>query len=301
MKKITVLGIIACMSLVLTMGCGNETSVISESFSESVSVAGEVEKSDEDTNSEAYLDFINGNTKTKVNNSYIEWLENGSEYTYEELNQAFISYMNVYSSNIKLSLADYAFIDCGADGVPELALNQIYSIESDEANVISVFKIIDDKMYLVSSVYGYYRSYVDINKFGYISYGGSDGAASSYTDYRFVNKDGEEVFLYSESIEICEYNGEYINSMKYNFSRYSYDSETGDEEYKKNDFFTFTDMNNQFVEPNEELIGMYLGDEATWYDSQETERLIREYEESLGVTDRIRAGEDFEWITFFSE
>lgn len=344
MKKYTVLGILFCMSVTVMAGCGkdkvvisstNQTSVSSTSTSSEIKTetSSEAPKEEpvafEDPNEElqkAYLEFLEGNRKVKVNNEYIEWLENGKEYTYDELNQIFISFMDSYSTESKLSSTDYAFIDCGADGVQELALNQYFSIQSDEANVVSVYKMIDDQLYLESAIYGYYRSNININKYGYITYGGSDGASVYYVDYRFVNKDGEEVFLYSDSMEMdfCDayistydfpghkapegypedvyaFDDKYIITSKYNFMQYIYNPANNDEEYFKNNFFTFSDTNDQYVEPNEELAKIYKENGIVYYDLQETEKRIREHEESLGVTDTIRDGEDIDWISFFAQ
>lgn len=214
MKRVFFLtGMFALLFLVM-IGCGKQTSSVLSDSNVAITENNEeytedIERTDDivseisaDVMKEAYLDFLKGNNNMKVKNPNIEWTLDEKEYSYDEMNQKIISYMVDLYGESKLADASYAFIDCGADSVPELALRQVYSFDIEEAIVCSIFKYTDDQIYLVSSKYGFYRSFVDVNEYGYITYGGSGGASIYYMDHSFVNQDGEEKYLYSESDEM---------------------------------------------------------------------------------------------------
>lgn len=288
--------------------------------------AGNLQELTADQLKEAYLDFLNGKVKMKNKASDLKWMEQDKECTFEEMNEAFKADLEADFMESHITTSEYAFIDCGADGVPELALHQEFTFEVDAANQYSVFKYIDGQVCLVSSQYGYYRSFVSLNEYGYITYGGGSGANVYHQDVKYVNKDGEEVFLYSESDEmgladayvptysfpsheapegypedIYAYNDNYATCISYSFEPYVYDEEKRDEEYYRNMFHSFYDIEGGYVAPNEELSKLYQDNGITFYELSEAEKKVRDHETSLGVTDQIREGDEITYISLLSD
>lgn len=332
MKRASILSIAIALSLLVMTGCGKKTSEEPDDSNNTVKENIE-ERTDESTSEasvedmkKAYLDFLKGNINMTVKNPNIEWASEGKEFSYDEMNQEIIANMSDLYGEAKFSDASYAYIDCGADSVPELALRQAYSFDVDEAIVCSIFKYIDGQIYLVSSKYGFYRSFVDVNEYGYITCGGSGGASIYYMDYSFVNKDGEEKYLYSESDEmgyadayvptygfpnneapkgypeeIYSVDDDYITCVVYNLTEYEYDEENGDEEYLRNNFYTFYDADGNYYAPNKELDKIYKENGITYYELSEAEEKVNKHIESLGVTPQIRDGKEIQWTSLLDE
>ena len=271
---------------------------------------------------EVYLDFLKGDSKMTVATSDFEALETDKEYSYEDMNLCSLKYFEEQFDSAELTDADYAFIDCGADNVPELAVWQKYLLSMDAAYTYFVFKYLDGKVCLVSSFYGYYRMYADINNYGYITYGGSNGASSCGFDYSFIDKDGKEIFLYSENDdtgfaeayipkyyfpkgkdfeeypdELYSDGDEHISCLTYNFDKYDYENS---DDYNKHNFYSFVDMDGKYVEPSEEFAGIFEKAGIKYYEPDEAKRLIDEHEKSLGVTDQIKSDAEVSWMSLLS-
>lgn len=338
MKRVSSITMALVLLLMTMAGCGKQTSSLpadsnvaeienTENHAEDIdNTEKTVVEVSADEMKEAYLDFLKGNINTAVKNPNIEWADEGKEISYEEMNQNIIATLGDLYGESKLADASYAFIDCGADDIPELALKQVYSFDTDEATVCSIFKYIDGQIYLVSSRYGFYRSFVDVNEYGYITYGGSGGASIYYMDYSFVNKDGEEKYLYSESDEmgyadayvptyvfpnsetpegypedIYSYDDDYITCVTYNLTEYVYEEGKSDEEYHRNNFYSFYDADGNYYAPNEELDRIYKENGITYYELSEAEKKVKEHVETLGVTDQIREGKEIQWNSLLAE
>lgn len=96
--------------------------------------------------------------------------------------------------------ATYAFIDCGMDGIPELAMKAYFSNEWDTLEREYVIKMIDDKLELTYMDESYYRDYTTItNVAGVVTETGSSGAASSFFKIGILDKDGRYVLDYTEN------------------------------------------------------------------------------------------------------
>ena len=112
------------------------------------------------------------------------------------------------SVNDKISSVKYAFIDCGNDGEPELALQVVaYDNYGDPNNFELVIKDNDGVLELCYICYSYYRSMEFIaNKYGVILSQGSNSAFSSSGDYGYINKDGkyEIIYTYFDSFDFID-------------------------------------------------------------------------------------------------
>lgn len=90
----------------------------------------------------------------------------------------------------------YAYFDAGADGVDELSLILSYNSYGSIYEELFIIKEIEDKLFLTHMTSYGYRTYAWLNKLGYIIYSGSNGAASSYTEYKVLDENANPLFYY---------------------------------------------------------------------------------------------------------
>lgn len=343
MKRLLIGAITIVLSFSILSGCDKkqqpETNEVVTQNGETEEVSGEVidgvEASATEENApqlsvdemkEMYLDFIKGNTKMTVKNADISWYEEGKEYSYDEMNAEFAQEMQDMWEEINITDAYYAFIDCGDDGISEFVTRQVYRFNIDGAELYNIYKVIDGKVCCVFSDYGYYRSFIEVNEYGYITYGGSGGAGTYYCYHNYVDKDGNEIFLYSEIDEmglsgayipnymfpveevpeeypsdIYAYNDDYKCLSAYNFEKYEYDENNTDSmEYEKNYFFSFCDFDGNDIEPDEDIAKIYKECGIKYYSCDESNRMVEEHVTSLGASEKIRTGEECQWNSLLS-
>ena len=155
---------------------------------------------DLDAQRELYEAFINGEAKAnfekKINKESAKW-------NIDEMVEATVAAEDIeddedYTSDYSLK---YAYIDCGNDGVEELAVNVYVEIKYQgsycfDATYLMIFKADGDELNCAACKRGAYRDWYELNEYGmYYNYG-SGGAALFIESYSFVNADGEYVFDY---------------------------------------------------------------------------------------------------------
>ncbi|MBE5856441.1 MAG: hypothetical protein E7296_02555 [Lachnospiraceae bacterium] len=124
---------------------------------------------------------------------------NAGGLTLEEFNRDYCGGMTEqWDEEYKTTDTLYSFIDCGADEIPELALEFTGGkLWESEYTDIFVIKLIDDKLELCYQDNAGYRSYCGINKYGYAYRGGSNSAFSHSVEYHVVDAAGDEHFVYN--------------------------------------------------------------------------------------------------------
>jgi len=124
----------------------------------------------------------------------------GSEYTLSEVLEIVTAYYFKYSTNSKIKYVDYSYIDCGRDGVNELALRinglNIYN-KDDDSTLVYIIKNIDGALSLCYYYETWARSDSTMNEYGYYQSGGSNGASNHSSDYGLIDKDGDWQFIVS--------------------------------------------------------------------------------------------------------
>lgn len=215
--------IISCVLLFsLLYGCGETKEAATAQTEVKTETSTEATVSPEETKLntiELFEKFLKGEEKLHFDlytdvyrDEYIEGLENGifsadEELLIDDFIKKFGEGASTYwGDEFELGDIKYAYIDCGADGKPDLALlienSMIFNSGYDDIFVISE---IDSKLELCYQFEYGYRSSGSINEYGYINYNGSDGASAHYYEYDYVNGNGEPGFLYS----VEEYYGIY--------------------------------------------------------------------------------------------
>lgn len=147
------------------------------------------------------------------NDKSIPLLEDGKGYTLIDFFERIAKCVDEEYDSMEIDSVEYAFIDCGNDGEPELALQ--IGLNSDNMGYITqgyVIKNFDGKLQLCTKIESAYRSEEYFkNKYGVIYSGGSNGASSWTEGYSYINAAGENVFLYSAD---CEYGlGMYFDTL----------------------------------------------------------------------------------------
>jgi len=153
-----------------------------------------------------YEAFLNGEEPLYFNN-YIKYynshydneldvpsIEMDKPYMLPEFIGAILDYLHLEEyGNYSLDKVQYAYIDCGMDGVPELAIRfpDIVSWGS-ESECFVVIKEFDNKLQVCFEQDFGYRCSADINEYGYVKYNGSGGAAVHYYRDSFLDANGED-------------------------------------------------------------------------------------------------------------
>lgn len=127
----------------------------------------------------------------------------GSEYTLTEVLSIITANYFQGFDNKKIGEIDYSFIDCGNDGVNELAIcfdgMDLYN-ENDGSTLVYIIKYIEGKLNLCYYYETWARSDSTLNVYGYIESGGSSSASNHVSDSGLIDKDGKwQQIVYIES------------------------------------------------------------------------------------------------------
>ncbi|BCJ94448.1 hypothetical protein acsn021_20170 [Anaerocolumna cellulosilytica] len=277
---------------------------------------------------EAYEKFMKNETKVSFDHlmpiGYTEeaLYKKGSEYTLSEILDVITAYYFKNTLNKKIKNIDYSYIDCGKDGVNELALRfngmDIYD-KDDDSTLVYIIKYIDGKLSLRYYYETWARSDSTMNEYGYYQSGGSNGASNHMVDYSLIDKDGNWKFIVSIESEldmnqlawsdelgqvpkVAEVKG---ISAEIELDTICFDKDDNSSEVdNKECFYTFYVYDN-----NGELIkdaSLYTNsvykeifDEARvpFITPDEVSNMIAEKEEKVLATAEIKEGEEITWKT----
>ena len=300
-------------------GCtGNKPT--SEPVSYTAPVTSEILTPDEpEPVSEAdYLAFVNGEAKIKAVKDLMFALENGTEYSLEEFRNAINEgYEVVFQPGfMSVTEIDYAIIDCGNDGIPEMAL-QVTGNTAEQDNEIQdyyIVKKLNGELCVVDQYESFYRSFGELNKYGVFCLSGSGGASLSYVSYERINAEGEHEFIYSEETEYAMAdtviygielpsdadlpegypqladstgNGEIIRD-KFSFAPTELTFVDGSPEYDaylRQLAYVFHDQNGNVIYPNSEYSEIYSDLGIVVTDDAGSKQMINDRIASLGISE----------------
>ncbi len=166
----------------------------------------ENEKPDDEA---VYAAFINNECTAEFDHDIND---EKASYTFDEMIDAEAkSFMSVmYSEDALKDLVytsnnSYALIDCGMDGVKELAVKMDCTVTNPDNydTIFSSFFVLknyDDTLKCISCEESFYRSWCDINEYGVIKGGGSGGATMYVEEYSFLDADGETIYDYTMTV-----------------------------------------------------------------------------------------------------
>lgn len=130
--------------------------------------------------------------------------EQGKGYTLSEILKIVTTHYFENSTNKKMNVLHYGYIDCGKDGVNELVLRlsslDLYA-QDDDSSLVYIMKYIEGKLVLCYYYETWARSESSLNEYGYYTSSGSGGASLHVEKYGLIDKDGKWQFIASLEME----------------------------------------------------------------------------------------------------
>ena len=253
----------------------------------------------------------------------LERIPANTDYTLQELLDTLYEIIHTeeyyyhFDENSDISTISYANIDCGADGIPELALYIPGPFVDSEGGLTLIVKELEGKLQVVYGFVDWSRSSTSINEYGYITSGGSNGASNHGYDVSIIDKDGVYTFGFYEEEEsdITQfasqnyYNKEFdysvFDSIKYdgiiviNTLRIGEYSEKGNPTYYTYQVFdplTYEVMDVPDLYTNSEFKDiMDKFTETDFITYEEFEAKENERKTEIGATEKIRTGNQPEY------
>ena len=269
---------------------GSSEVASTEANKESTS-ASEGKTSSTEAGKERYEAFKNGTEKVFITmdseyTPYSVSIDPATGYTLEELTALLQEGYEMSKNPLDV---DFAYIDCGNDGVPELALQftglGIYSPE-DDSSIVFIIKENDGKLNSYFSVESWARSFTTVNKYGIISSMGSGGAAEHGGYEGYVDPTGhfKEIFATWESgIEESDTTYSAYCTLTIDGVTHQYFC-TDDESIPEDALNNYIQMNSL---ENVDQIPTLTGDEMR----KQSSELVDEAYSKLGITEEMRNGE----------
>lgn len=152
-----------------------------------------------------YQNFLQGKGNLTVHVGEGKWFGSQEEMnlTFQDMLAKVVDTYLGYSDRDTVNSIEYAYLDCGNDGVEELALRfvglDIYS-DDDNSDATVVISCKDGALELVYSCESWARSNTEINYYGCIDSGGSGGAGAYYIEMGYINADGVVQTVYTGEI-----------------------------------------------------------------------------------------------------
>ena len=306
----------------------NKEELVTPEVKEQKDKTDQSDKNNEAYNEFVYKQFLEGRIPVRVKNE--EYLDDGV-YFLEELIDTYAIRLGQEMLPSVISEAGYSYIDCGMDGNKELALRFYYTDTNEYGSPYTQYLILKhsdkDGLKLCASAHTYYRSEATLNEYGYITEGGSQGAASAYSEQRFVDKDGIQQWIYSDSYHMglsklrltsdvlperlsqklyTTYSSEsgdyYLNC--YLFEDYKlpdYDPDTWESDYEgyaKARLYVFTDINGSILTPDSDYVSLCAQNGIRILSKEEFDSALSEHYKAIGFDEKIQGGNDIEWTSF---
>ncbi len=195
----------------------------------------------------------------------------------------------------------YAYLDCGDDGVEELALKfeglDIYSADDDSYSIV-VISCKDGALELVYACDSWARSYTDINYYGCIFSEGSGGAGDHLAEMGYINADGVVQTVYT--VEILD--GQWVS----NISNEVYSEVFGDSSSSEPDMqvgiyefngatYYLSALGNHATQKCKDYIERLQAEGKNFTEEQEIDDLLRQYVAELGLKDEWLQRGDLDW------
>ncbi|MBP5746009.1 MAG: hypothetical protein J6W58_06875 [Lachnospiraceae bacterium] len=306
----------------------NKEELVTPEVKEQKDKTDQSDKNNEAYNEFVYKQFLEGRIPVRVKNE--EYLDDGV-YFLEELIDTYAIRLGQEMLPSVISEAGYSYIDCGMDGNKELALRFYYTDTNEYGSPYTQYLILKhsdkDGLKLCASAHTYYRSEATVNEYGYITEGGSSGAASAYFRNSFVDADGIEQWIYSDSYLMglekpmippdnlsgplsnkiptsYDYEPGYYYLNCYLLEDYQlpdYDPETWDSDYEglvKARLYVFEDDNGKVVLPDKDYVSICAQNGVRILSKEEFDSTLDEHYRAIGYKEEIQNGKDIEWTSF---
>ena len=213
----------------------------------------------------------------------------------------------------EIPAVEYAYIDCGNDGVKELVVRfvgmGIYE-PGDDSTLVCVIKEIDGQLELCHSYETWARSETTMNQYGYLTSGGSNGASNHGFRAGYIDSVGQWNYLYytEEEADINQLAmDERLKNIPAVAANRSYDGNiyvattTFEEMLSAEDYLNTERFYTYYVDGAEDVYqdGVYkeIFDEAgvKFYLPEEIDAMIQEKEASFGIDEEIKNAPEISW------
>lgn len=280
---------------------------------------------------EVYEEFLSGKREA-VSITDAGMLEEGRSYFLEDIYNSFGGQLENEMLPSVLSEKKKAYIDCGMDGYPELAVQMSFTradgYDSPDVEYI-VLRLNGEELDIVTNFSEYYRSSAYINEYGFITVGGSGGATTYTSSNSFITADGKEEFLWSETgkfgydkpyfsldtYEIADdikpiigrevgyaeggnaYEMDRVSFVKYECVSSDPEEQIKyEEEYLLNCYYTFIDDEGNNGVTDEEYIKLCNDNAVNLVTLEELDQMRADRALELGCTAEIVSGQIPEWV-----
>lgn len=209
---------------------------------------------------------------------------------------------------------EYSYLDCGNDGEAELAVRfvgmGIYS-PGDDSTLVYIIKEMDERLELCYCYETWARSDTSINRYGYVTSGGSGGASNHGYGAGYIDETGKWNYLYYTEEEYD------INQLGWSDDLKEIPRVAENKSYEGDIVVcttTFEDMSSPEAYYNTERFYTYYASEAEgdiyaegvvkeifdeagvkYYRPEEIDDMISIKEASLGITEEIRTASRLTW------
>ncbi len=324
--------VIACAVFVVKSKSEEEVASIDTEEGNDTEVVNTVDKSTETTTANSasgYEDIIAGTGKMSfsfykenvyVDSEYKSYQDDligalsKNDYTIpefiEEANKIFND-DNYFFAGGEVKSVGYSYLDCGKDGVKELALCFTCPIVEEESSLTMILKEIDDKVQVVYTFCGWSRSYTSLNEYGYMNGGGSSGAtihggtvdlidANGNYKYGYYEEEQADFDMFAEFLDHTDYD---LSTVDGNIVVYSLRTTPTTQEDYEPQYYTYLvyDDNYEKIDvPNlytdsayKAITDCITGVSFISYD--EFEKLEDNKLKEIGATEEIRNGKELEY------
>ena len=295
------------------------------------------------SNEDLFEAFFKDEAKVKFDNIIAD--ENTS-YTYSEMmdaiNESVIDeyWIEEEDGRTVTFTSSYAYIDCGNDGITDLAIRVDADIKGDDnwletKHEYFVIMNLEDGLVCCASVNGAYRSWANVNKYGYLTTGGSGGANLYVYEGGFVDAKGNYIFDYyyeehmgysepmvpiyslpsdkrKDDIYKEDFDPEGYTVDVYNFEKYpEYPNDVWTEngidqakqdaydkkydEWQSKHIFCFYDSEGNDAEPSGDVKKYLDKNGVKYYSPEEAENMLAEHQKELGISKEVETADEPEW------
>lgn len=212
-----------------------------------------------------------------------------------------------YYADGEVTSMQYAFLDCGADGEKELALLIVGPFVEPESEMTLLIKEREGELQVIYAYASWSRSFTEINEYGLIGGGGSNGASNHGWDESYINADGIFTYGYYEEQEYDLSMFAYrvgqdepdISGLEGNICVYSLRLDAYSEDNEEPQYYSYEVLSPDTYEVMD-IPGLYIDTpyqqvmdsfrDIRFVSMDELYQVEEERMESLGVTDKIRSG-----------
>lgn len=249
----------------------------------------------------AYDRFLRGEETLKVRDG--AWYCGGrhEEWTFQDILTEVQNEYLKYSDRSEVSRVEYAFLDCGGDGVEEMQVRfvglDIYA-PGDDSDLTMVIYCRDGQLELIYSCESWARSSTEIDFYGCISSGGADGAGAYLFDIEYIDGNGNVQIVYNAE-ELWGWWASFISITAYNTVFGGYDPDIGVVCYTINGEDYYVLYADEDIWEYQYFVSLCEQEGRRFVKEDEIDKLINRRMRELGIQEAWKLGNGVCWNTYW--